>query len=498
MKIKQILAVAAVFGMAVPALAADTVNVDLSGYYRLRGVFGNELDLAKDVGNANTAYTYQRLRLEPSIRISENLGIFASMDVLDNVAGGHQDAKPAPLFAGDGSSNQVIPTGNPSSTAPTDTLNIKRVWVEYLIEGVGQLRIGRQPSHFGAGVFSNDGGNGVGLTEKTLQEKWDSYFDDDFGDNHGGSTYDRIIFVTKPMGKTSNLLTGIFWDHLVEGNPQAGSDDVDEYGLVVYYKPNADKDTGNITQGGFYAINRRAYGTESNLWVVDFHGKHKSKPFYAEAELVFLFGESKKGGIPFTTSMEAGIGDITPFLGRVGYDNGSLDARLEFGYSPGDDQLGADGTIYPDCNVKNPGSTCDITTFNFHRDVQVGLLMFPMIIAQNSGFLASGTGAVVNATYLYPSVRYRLSGKSLEGTTLMAALLWAQSNASEQFKGGADGAPDDTDLGMEIDLGVQKYFNQNFRFDLQAGYLMPGKGIPIASDDPDNAYTVQSKFTVVF
>ena len=48
---------------------------------------------------------------------------------------------------------------------------------------VGLVKIGRQESHWGMGLLANHG-NG---------------FDDTFGENHAGATYDRVVFATKPL-----------------------------------------------------------------------------------------------------------------------------------------------------------------------------------------------------------------------------------------------------------------------------------------------------------
>ena len=53
---------------------------------------------------------------------------------------------------------------------------------------VGVMRVGRQESHWGMGLLANHG-NG---------------FDDLFGDNHWGATFDRIMFATQPLAIAQN------------------------------------------------------------------------------------------------------------------------------------------------------------------------------------------------------------------------------------------------------------------------------------------------------
>ena len=516
---------------ALPARAGDTLDVTLNGYYRLRGYFFNNLDLQKgDVKNSdgtvaqkdmrtNTSYTLNRMRLEPAIMINENLGVFASMDVIDNVMGGHQAFSPAPLFAGYSSNHQ-------KDLTVADSIQVKRVWAEHKFK-FGVLRFGRMPSNFGMGLFSNDGGNGVGLTKKTLAEKWASYFDEDFGDNDGGSTYDRILFATKPGGPESNLLVALYWDHLVEGNIDREGDDVDEYGFVTYYNPKPEENTGNVTRGGVYGIRRLMYKTKSEIYSVSGHFYMKAKPLYTEAELVLLFGASKNAGIPFAKYLEAKFGDVMVSVARVGYDNDMMDARLEIGYSSGDPEAGNSsngGSLYADCNTPTgvdangqptfKSSKCNMKTFNIHGDHNVGLIMFDQALAQNLGPSGFAAGGVINALYVYPTFKYRLSGRNLEGLNLLAAVLWGRSMKAYQFRGVADkpagspGNPTDravkgdnsTDLGIEVDLGLQYYFTENLRVDFQGGYLLPGDGYPvlIGGQSADPAYALISKFTLVF
>ena len=59
------------------------------------------------------------------------------------------------------------------------------------------LRVGRMPSNWGMGLLAN-GGDG---------------FDDDFGENHFGSTNDRILVATKPLSLAKTILGKEDTDH---------------------------------------------------------------------------------------------------------------------------------------------------------------------------------------------------------------------------------------------------------------------------------------------
>jgi uncharacterized protein (TIGR04551 family) len=150
----------------------------------------------KSVGGANL-----RLRLEPTINVTDNVRVMAQIDILDNtilgstpdsLAGIYGYDRPVPEMEG---TSTVSPTAVPG-TAPTDfqyttqyppevgqngfgsSIRAKRAWGEIDSE-FGSLRFGRMPWHWGRGIFYNDG----------------SCPDCDFG-----TTVDRVMALTQLYG----------------------------------------------------------------------------------------------------------------------------------------------------------------------------------------------------------------------------------------------------------------------------------------------------------
>ena len=172
--------------LARPARALDDgITVDMEGYYRVRGVFlpgmyadqrsSGPLDLFS-ADNGDGRMLVQRLRLQPEFSAGDKAHLFIQADALDDVVwGDNESLASTALFAGDPST-----TGMDGHAG--DTFRVKRAWVEFMTP-VGLVRAGRQPSNWGLGLLAN-GGDG---------------FDDTFGDNHYGSTYDRLIFATRPL-----------------------------------------------------------------------------------------------------------------------------------------------------------------------------------------------------------------------------------------------------------------------------------------------------------
>lgn len=154
----------------------DDFELELDGYYRTRGhVFGN---LFADQDGTATLMT-QRLRLQPTLNYRDLAKFTMMVDALDDVAWGDNDSLAATsLFAGDPTNTGYYAQYDGQERS---TFNMKRAWMEFRLP-VGVMRVGRQASNWGMGLLANDG-NG---------------FDDLFGENHYGATYDRIMFATKP------------------------------------------------------------------------------------------------------------------------------------------------------------------------------------------------------------------------------------------------------------------------------------------------------------
>lgn len=166
----------ALLGMALATSGAfaaeDDFEFELDGYYRVRGyTFGGLYDQ-----KSPARFMSQRLRVQPGINFEDRAKFFFMADVLDDVVwGDNQSDASTSLFAGNPSSNNF-------EGVPEDTFQIKRAWMEFKVP-VGLVRVGRQPSNWGMGLLANAGDG----------------FDDLFGENHGGSTYDRVLFATRPI-----------------------------------------------------------------------------------------------------------------------------------------------------------------------------------------------------------------------------------------------------------------------------------------------------------
>jgi uncharacterized protein (TIGR04551 family) len=472
---------------------------------------GKPEDLEACDNNTN-AGANMRLRLSPEIHISDNLRILTQIDLLDNVSlgstpegygnqpgtGGYSVVgrggySPTGAFA----STQWAPSAGQNST--TDSIVVKRVWGEYLTP-IGLLRFGRMPSHWGLGMLAN-GGDGI--------------------DSDYQSTSDRLMLVTGL--KKYDLYFAAAWDFANEGPSSASlnerqgqpydlgeEDDVNQYVFVAVRRKNPDltKDTlargGFVLNGGAYVVYRNqllandesgqgnaAYlgqsssnitegylrrGAEAaipDLWLQFLYEKFR---FEAEAAMIYgsLENTNRTGGPGTDYVNPADANDpgwkIRQFGLATQTEYKALDDKLRvgfgFGYASGDDDV---DSLAPQGEGLQPQRTADRTfsTFRFHPDYRVDLIMFRHILNRVQG-----------AYYFRPSVEYDFtrdkSGQKLGGG---AALVWSRADEFVQTPGHA------RDLGIEL----------NFKLYFQAkdGSL---------NDDPDKmgGFYTQFEYGVLF
>ncbi len=274
MTIRRLAATATLLLTLVAGTAAAEVPVsfDVHGFYWARGnwtlnLFDEEQPHAYGYSWAlpyesphETFFMTMRGRFEPEIAVGEAFKVKSSIDVLDGVVwGDNENLAATPVFA-----------GNPSATLPdgsqVDALELRRLWVEWTTQ-FGLLRIGRQPSHWGMGLLANSGDG----------------FDDDFGDNLGGSTYDRIIFATRPIDLVRGIVEKASGKDL--GGPEQypwifaiGFDKLVESSQERYRSnfPCTDGDPGNDgdcadypDETGFLSANTESGYRQNPIWLSD-------------------------------------------------------------------------------------------------------------------------------------------------------------------------------------------------------------------------------------
>jgi hypothetical protein len=288
----------------------------------------------------------------------------------------------------------------------------RRAYVAILLDRA-LLQIGQQTFTWGTGMLANDGAG-----------------DADFGHVRQGSLVDRVAVATMPFLRSPNaspwlramtvLVAGDFVFR--DDNASAIDGDVAFSGVV-----GARIDRPRVTLGAFAGYrNQRdredplypedGERTYLRTWVTDVYGRgvvwsREGQSLTLEGEAAFVAGRTDRPYLDETFEDGARIRALGA-LGRVRYDHdgAGLSARLDLGVASGDND-----------------SRDDVArAFTFHTDHNVGLVLFdqvlPLLTARavdrvnDPGLLAVtpgglrytvNQGAVSNALYLYPVVRWR-------------------------------------------------------------------------------------------
>lgn len=480
--------------------------LELDGYLRVRGDLLDNMALKRGL-DANGEYlvprplynetkrgtqktTNMRLRLIPTLNVSEHVRVRAQADVLDNYVFGS------------------TPDGTYLGAAPADrpAIDVKRAWGE-VETPVGLLSVGRMPAAFGLGLVAGDA-NGL---------------DDDFGDTH-----DRLQFATLPVSTPVGQLSLVpFLDFDGEGvlqddtrfGPGAGqpfdrdaADDGRTWGLKVLrldtdaeLRRKLERGEGSVNYGGmylyttvgkarnpFYAApevgspdtnlrpqwyDRTEYRHQLSLWF-----RYRSAKLSVESELSGVTGQIGDPG-PYSATQDwsgrqllmrqlggavKAAWHVSPnkvtLGGELGFASG--DAAPGFGNRPG--QLAA----VPSGGVSNYGGLEGpqydpargdrvVRNFRFNPGYRVDLILFREILGQ-----------VTDAWYLKPTLRWDiLSGLALDTQLVYSQAIYRTSTPSSTGPG--TGAKP---LGLEFDTKLDYATDDGFAAWLQYGVLFPLAG----------------------
>lgn len=502
--------------------------LEVNGYFRVRGQLFDDLDLGigrdasgrylfpvpfdqpNGAGNRHTlSSANMRLRLEPTMNVSEAVRVRAQIDVLDDKVLGSSTSSlfndggsyPATFY---GSSRVVEGTNDPHADRPA--VSPKRVWAEVQTP-VGLLSFGRMPSEWGLGIMSNAG----------------SGIDDDFGD-----TVDRIQFALPPVSTPIGRLVFVpilDFDSVGglvpqpyaatgTGQPFSGEPGGDgrTYGLKIArvdtpdeIRRTLDRSASSLNFGAYYnyraqawsypdwtsagfdasfassdqtpsSVHRAAYAHILDLWF-----RWLSPRWRVEAELSGVYG-----------SMANATNDPTAVLpkimlrqwgGAVVTEYKAVPNRLmlgvELGAASGDDAPGF-GNV-PGYGPSPYGSfegqqwcvagysaSCartdrSIRNFRFNQAYRVDLVLFHTIL-----------GGVTDAMYLKPKLRWDIfPGLALDTSLMYARAMEKGSTPSVQ----PDGRGGAADLGLELDNQLTYSTTDGFRAWLQWGVLQPFHGL---------------------
>lgn len=519
-----------------------TVNLlQLHGYFRGRGDLFNKADLnrgADPAGNTlfpkanGTSYlgmANMRLRLNPILRVSDDIAVYGQLDVLDNVIAG---ANPLldPFFD-ERTSAEIL-----GGRVGYDVLRVKRVWAE-IETPIGQIAFGRKGFHWGEGLVYNDG----------------NCFDCDYG-----TTFDRFQLAVGPLlgghlftlaadaltnGYTSASVPawGKFNDSFgSEGRPvdMQQLDDGYRFSLAVTRIAPADQMRRRLDDGqwvlnyGILAGYRMQHSTSD--WLNGGTGTSLSEigANFGEGNLFAEFAWGKLR-LAFEGAVFGGKID-----NRVSYDNASgttvfpgqglkflqfaallrsqyaflkrdsLLVGLDLGFASGDDApgmgvrsgragSGAEGNTEPGdidgrqfaCTAAGGCTDDTVNNFIINPDFRVDQILWRNIFT-----------SITDAFWVRADVRFKPGGRATgggqdSGFEFGGALVYSQAIYASSTPSGTS-AP----LGVEADLAVTYTSQDGFFAGVVAGFLFPLGGLdnPIAGTEAEFSQVYRGLVGVTF
>ncbi|HSM91810.1 MAG TPA: TIGR04551 family protein [Anaeromyxobacteraceae bacterium] len=501
--------------------------IELDGYLRVRGDMYDDLDLDSGMdaagrylfpiplrGNPSRgtlAGANMRLRLEPTLNVSEQVRVRAQVDVLDNYAFGSSSSVqfdqsgspyPVPFY---GSSRSFL---RDTTRTDRDAILVKRAWGEVQTPA-GLLSFGRMPAGWGLGILQNPGGG----------------IDDDYGD-----TVDRIQFalppVTTPVGPLTVVPSLDFDSEGVQRfDPLGGrpidadnADDARSWGLKLArvdtddeLRRKLDKGEASLNYGAFYQYKAQVWtfpgwdattaatGSDTSAvsekrsayaHVLDLWTRWQRGAFKVEAEAAGIFGHV---GNANAAALDASGNPVGPsgdvLIRQLGvaatFDWALLPKKLtlgaQAGFASGDDAPGFGNDTSAEANPSSAygtlqgaqwgtfGGVADrsIRNFRFNPAYRVDVILFRQIL-----------GGVTDAWYLKPTAHWDLfPGLAIDGAIVYSSAVYGESTPSSTGPGTGKKA-----LGVEGDAKVTYTSGDGFQAWIEYGILQPFDALKTVSD----------------
>ena len=452
-------------------------------------------------GSATTRFANMRLRLQPTLSLSDNVRVHIMLDAFDNlILGSTPEVRSVNQFGQVNGRAPGVPVdtltrtqAGPETFRNTvgDALIVRRVWGEVTNSTIGQLRFGRMGHQWGLGMLWN-AGEGTNILDSAL--------DSDFQ-----SEVDRIQLI----GKFKGIFFGVSWDFANKGyiadpvddiqaipRDASRTDDTRQWSLMVARRLDPlgrEKRLARgkwVVNGGAYFIYRTQFlststapllGTavdiensfirrDAKVYMPDGWFQALWKDLRLEIEFAGIFGEIQNispGSFPPSSEGEpyklrqwafAFEGEYRTLRKRLGI-------FLKAGAASGDpDVVGL--SRYEDL-ASQPVGKKTISTFSFHPDYRIDLILWKEIL-----------GAIAGAYYLAPAISYDIV-RSDFGRVFGARLDFIYSRAMYQQQTYSS----EPNLGAELDISVYyrtengPQFTDGFFVAGQFGVLFPLDGL---------------------
>lgn len=447
------------------------------------------------------AYATMRLRLEPTIHLSDDVRVRMQFDVFDNMvlgstpnsfAVGPAQGSFNPYYRYERTVFAPIDTLSTTLVPPTygqnsltDSIVARRAWAEVRNRGLGELRFGRMGDHWGLGILAN-GGSGIDADYQT--------------------DVDRIMLSTR--------LAGVYifgaWDFAAEGllysEPadvgglafdRSRLDDVDQFVVGAAYRLTEEEQTEALQRGDavfnigarfvYRSQNLTSSGTSSpfglcvicdqdgqlvppsinddaanrrlardvdpifvrrgaDIFIPDLWMQFMYEKLRLELEAVFVYGTiDNLSNTQYLADDDARRATLLQFgiafEGEYRLLNDQLGIYFASGYASGDQDvegLSQIGGLQQ--QLPTPDGRVDRTysTFFFHPNYRIDLIFWRNVMRQIGG-----------AYYFRPGISYDfIRGEFGQLLGARADVIWSRASEPIQTWGNAD------DLGVEIDVSV--------------------------------------------
>ncbi len=458
-------------------------------------------------GTGTRRYANMRLRLQPTLSLSDNIRLHIMIDAFDNVVLGStpevrtvnefgQITGRAPGVPVDSLTQTVAPPETFRNTVG-DAILVRRAWGEVTNSTIGQLRFGRMGHQWGLGMLWN-AGEGTNILDTAV--------DSDFQ-----SEIDRIQLI----GKFKGVFFGVSWDFAnkgyiidpvseVQAIPRDASrlDDMRQWSFLVARRLDPlsrEKRLARgkwVVNGGAYFIYRKQFlststapllGTpidiensfvrrDAQVYMPDGWLQALWKNIRLEVEFAGIFGQIQNispGEFPPTAEGEKfklrqwGVA----FESEFRFLAKKLGVFVNGGAASGDpDVVGL--SQYEDLATQPVGKK-NVTNFSFHPDYRIDLILWRQIL-----------GRIAGAYYLAPAVSYDIL-RSDFGRVLGARVDFIYSRAMYQQQTYSS----EPNLGAEIDVSVYyrtengPQFTDGFFTAFQFGALFPLNGLKYLTVD---------------
>ncbi len=516
---------------------------DLDAEYRARTIYINPLEL-NDTGVRAIDWTEHRLRIGASFNHGGWLAIHTRLDVLDGVLWGDNGEfsdtpspnsglsiatrRPNETSLGVGLGDGLDPL-DPDSYGPelqsADSISIDHAYADVVLP-FGLLRIGRQPAAVGASLGGHDGGR---------HNRWGASSYGDIADRFlFGTKLDEAVRVIRGLDGEVNpamddgVILATWLDLYNTGNLYQAGDNLRQNGLLLSWNV-AEADwfganwSGVQAAVGFVNLGNDNFATKIRAF--PFVLKGAVGPLTLEANVSYLHGQTRElsEGLSVLNPRPAATQNVRALGARVVADieAGPAVFTLEFNYAGGDD---------------DPRQESVLSTYNYPRDLNVGLLMFERTLAYESARVAavgaenlrnleapsfplteaSTEGRFTNAIALFPQVLLNVvdNGEHRFHTRLGVLMAWPEaklgavdpvmtslsedgeeiSDDAVNFHGGAPG----NYYGTEFDLQLGWTFRENFFWTLEGAALLPGSSMQDENGDAVSSFMLENRFEFVF